>query len=335
MNAKERVFARIEGKPVDRVPNTNIIMMLAAKEIGVKYSEYVNDHRLLVKGNIACAEKYSLDIVTTMSDPMREAHDVGTDVVFPEDDVPYPEKVLLQDAADLLKLKVVKPEDGERMTESVNAIKLYKEQLGDEFPVTGWVEGCFAEAADLRGVNEFMMDLMDEDGFVTDLLDFCLEQATIYAQAQVDAGADIIGVGDAIASVTGPVIYSSTAVKYETELFKRIKAMGARIKLHICGNITPFIDVIPVDLIDILDVDWMNPIEKARAACEGSCAFAGNYDPVADLLQSYPEQIEKKVAGLIETCGSRYITSAGCEVPRDTPEENLLAVARAVERLSF
>ena len=67
----------MDGKPVDRTPNTNIIMTLAAKETGVKYSDYVTDHRLLVDGNIAIAEKYGLDLVTVMSDPMHEAHDVG------------------------------------------------------------------------------------------------------------------------------------------------------------------------------------------------------------------------------------------------------------------
>ena len=334
MDSRERLFACIDGKPVDRTPNTNIIMTLAAKEMGVKYSDYVTDHRLLVDGNIAIAEKYGLDLVTVMSDPMHEAHDVGVDVVFPEDDVPYPRCNLINCAEDVLKLKTVKPEDGERMSESVKAVELYRKKLGDSYPVCGWVEGCFAEAADLMGVNEFLMELMDEEGYADDLLEFCLEQAVLYAKAQVDAGADIIGVGDAIASVAGPYLYEDKAVVFETRLFRAIKDMGARIKLHICGNITPFIDKIPTDLIDILDVDWMNPIEKAAEACRGKCAFSGNYDPVGVLLQSDPAAISDTVEKLIRAnSAERYITSAGCEVPKDTPEENLMAVSETVKRM--
>ena len=333
MDSRERLFACMDGRPHDRTPNTNIIMTLAAKETGVRYSDYVSDHRLLVDGNIFCAEKYGLDIVTTMSDPMREAHDVGTSVIFPEDDVPYPERNLINCAEDVFSLKTVKPEDGRRMTETVRAIELYKEKLGDSYPVCGWVEGCFAEAADLMGVNEFLMEIMDDEGFADDLLEFCLEQAVLYAKAQVDAGADIIGVGDAIASVAGPDLYERKAAVYETRLFRAIKEMGARIKLHICGNITPFMDKIPTGLIDILDVDWMNPIEKAAEACRGKCAFSGNYDPVGVLLQSDPESIGETAERLIRgNRDERYITSAGCEVPKETPEENLMAVAGAVKR---
>jgi len=52
MNSKERVYARINNRPVDRIPNLNILMFFAAKEIGVPYSEYCQDYRKLVQGNI-------------------------------------------------------------------------------------------------------------------------------------------------------------------------------------------------------------------------------------------------------------------------------------------
>lgn len=38
MPHKDRLFARLEGKPVDRVPNLNIVMLFAAKYAGVPYS---------------------------------------------------------------------------------------------------------------------------------------------------------------------------------------------------------------------------------------------------------------------------------------------------------
>ena len=35
MNSFERVMNRLQGKPVDRIPNLSIVMMFAAKELGV------------------------------------------------------------------------------------------------------------------------------------------------------------------------------------------------------------------------------------------------------------------------------------------------------------
>ena len=156
MNAKQRLFSVLNGEKADQIPNLNIIMQFAAKEIGVPYSVYCKQHEKLVEGNIRCAEKFGLDCVTTMSDPMKEASAFGSEVIFPEDGVPYSRKKLLADETVLASLKVTAPCDSERMSQSVFAIERYKRLLGDEFPIIGWVEGCLAEAADLRGVNELM-----------------------------------------------------------------------------------------------------------------------------------------------------------------------------------
>lgn len=334
MNSKERVFARMEGKPVDRIPNLNIIMQLGAREIGVPYSEYCQNYELLVKGNIACAQKYGLDIVTVMSDPMREAHDFGTDVVFPEDDVPYPKVHFLKEKENIKNLKPITADKGMRMSQSVQAIELYKKELGNEYPVAGWVEGCFAEAADLRGVNDFLIDLFEAPEFVRELLEICLAQAKLYAQAQIEAGADIIGVGDAISSVAGPNAYRELAGEYQRKILSAIHEMGAKTKLHICGNIEPFLDQLPADEIDILDVDWMVPLDKATQLLGDRVSLSGNYDPVSILLQGTPEIVKQAVKDGIAIGSSRYISSGGCEVPKFTPEENLMAVRECLKELA-
>lgn len=333
MNSLERVLARIEGRETDRIPNLNILMQFAAREIGAEYSKYCRDYKLLAQANILCARKYGIDVVTTMSDPMREAHDFGAEVVFPEDDVPYAKVDFLKDVSDLKKLKPVKPEDGRRMSQSVLAIEYYKKEAGDELAVIGWVEGMFAEAADLRGVNNFLMDLYDEEDFVEDLCETLFQNAVGFARAQVEAGADIIGVGDAISSVAGPNAYRRFAGKYQRKLLAAIKDMGAKTKLHICGNTLPFLDQLPKDVIDILDVDWMVPLEAAVEQLGGSCCLSGNYDPVAIILQGNPETIEQEVRGCAQIGGNKHMSSAGCEIPKHTDPENLMTVKRVLERI--
>ena len=180
-----------------------------------------------------------------------------------------------------------------------------------------------------------MIDLFEEPEFIRELLDFCLEQAILFAQAQINAGADVIGVGDAIASVAGPNAYRELAGAYEQKLLSAIQKMGAKTKLHICGNTEPFLDQLPIGEIDILDVDWMVPLEKAVGLYGDKAAVSGNYDPVSVLLQGTPESVKQAVSACAET-GSigRYITSAGCEVPKFTPPENLLAVRDCVLELT-
>jgi MtaA/CmuA family methyltransferase len=246
--------------------------------------------------------------------------------------VPYAKEPLLQNVSDLGRLKPVRPEDGRRMSQTIWAIEYYNKEAGNEFAVIGWVEGMFAEAADLRGVNNFLLDVCDEEEFVEDLCEILLENAIGYARAQVEAGADIIGVGDAISSVAGPNMYRRFAGKYQRRLLEAIRGMGAKTKLHICGDTLPFLDQIPKDVVDILDVDWMVPLDKAVQILD-CCCLSGNYDPVAIVLQGTEEEIEKAVRGCAQIAGGRHMSAAGCEIPKDTAPENLFAIKRALESM--
>ena len=326
MKPFERLFNRLDNKKIDKTPNLNIVMLFAAKEIGVPYSKYCLDYKLLVEGNIVCAEKYGLDCVTTMSDSMREVSGLGGKVLYPDDDVPYNEEFLIKGRNDLNKLHPIQPCDSERMTDSIKAIEAYKQRLCDDYPIIGWVEGCMAEAADLYGVNNLLVDLIDEPDFILDLMEVCLEQEILFAKEQIKAGADIIGVGDAIASVAGPNLYRQLALPFEIKLLKAIKDMGAKTKLHICGNITPFLELIPSDYCDIIDIDWMVPLERAVELHGNKSCICGNYDPVAILLMSDENKVREAAAHCAEIGGDRYISSAGCEVPKYTPQRNLQVI---------
>jgi uroporphyrinogen decarboxylase len=326
MNSKERVYARIDNQPVDRIPNLNILMFFAAKEIGVPYSEYCQDYRKLVHGNIVCMKKYGIDAVSAISDPLRESADMGLDIEFPSDDVPREKEFLIREKSDLLKLKPVQPCNGRRMTDRLQAVDLFQKEVGNEFPIIGWVEGCFAMAADLRGVNSFLMDLYEDPDFVVDLLDICLEQAILFARAQIEAGADIIGVGDAIASVAGPMAYGDLALQYEVRLLEAIRKAGGKTKLHICGNTAPFLELLPAPYCDILDLDWMVPLDKAAELFGNITCINGNYDPVSVLLQGSVQDVNRAVKACVLMGGKKNTNAAGCEVPKHTPPENLMAV---------
>jgi len=73
MNSRERVFAHLNGQPVDHLPLLPITMQFACRQIGAKYRDYCTDYRVLVKGRIHTAQAFGLDYVNTMSDPAREA----------------------------------------------------------------------------------------------------------------------------------------------------------------------------------------------------------------------------------------------------------------------
>ena len=333
MTSLERLNNRLAGKPVDKIPNLNIVMAVVAREAGVSYKEYVNDYRKLVEGNIICAEKYGLDSVSVISDPMREAAAFGAAVVFPENAVPYAEKPLIGDDFDLSVLNRFDPEDSERTLDRLKAIDLLRQKTGNNYPVIGWVEGCIAEAADLRGINEFMMDLAAEEDYLEDFFPIIHEQQKRFALAQLKAGADFVGVGNAAASLIGPDLYRKYGLIWDKAIVDYIHNNGGRVKLHICGNITPLLEILTEAEPDILDIDWMVDFNRAiNIFKKTKTAISGNMDPVEIIMRGTVSQVEDAVRRCIQAGTDTTCIAGGCEIPAAAPEENLIAMDRVLYR---
>ncbi len=331
MNCRERVLNRLAGKPVDKIPNLNIIMTFAAKYVGVPYKKYITDYRSLVEGNIACCEAFGIDMVSTISDPYRELYGFGGNIIFPEDDVPMCTDFLVKDYSDLKKLSVKDPLKSERMLDRIRAVELFKSRLSKSYPIQGFIEGAFAEAVDLRGMNGLMRDLIEQPAPVHEMLEICTEQVIRFAEEQIKAGADFIGVGDAAASLIGPRHYQAFALPYEKRICDAIHKGGVRVKLHVCGNITSILNFMPLSGADIIDVDWMVDFGKAVNAFAGKCSANGNFDPVSVMLRGTPAEVEQAVTKCVEASNNTTCISAGCEIPKDTSFENMLTLDRTLK----
>ena len=135
-------------------------------------------------------------------------------------------------------------------------------------------------AADLRGVNTLMFDFHDDPEFVNELFEYVVAMETAFAREQVEAGADVIGVGDAAASLIGPKLYDRFVLPFEKKLVAAIKAMGARVRLHICGNTRKILRGMGSLECDIVDLDFLTPMAEGRAAMGPGQVLLGNLDPV-------------------------------------------------------
>ena len=332
MNSIERVEKRISREPVDKVPNLNIIMQFAARYSDIPYGKYCSDYRYLVEGNLTCCRDFGIDMVSAISDPFRETSGLGANVVILEDDTPRCVDYLIQEYDDIKKLKPIDPSRSERMNDRVNAVSLYHQVCSNEYPVLGWVEGAFAEANDLRGMYQMMIDLIKERAFVSELVDICLEQAIMFAKEQIKAGAQYIGIGDAAASLVSPKIYRELILPAEKKLIDEIHNHGARAKLHICGNTSALLDLMAESGADIIDIDHLADLKTAIDKIGDKAIVCGNFDPVSVLLDGDVDMIKNQVRNCLAIGNDRIIISAGCEVPKFTPPENLRAVAEVLEQ---
>jgi MtaA/CmuA family methyltransferase len=336
MNSRERVQGLLKGRPIDHLPAMPITMMFAADHQGVKYGDYATDYRLQVEAQLRVAEDFSFDYVSVISDPGVEAADCGAVVRFYPDQPPAMDEAnaLLADKAKLARLAVPDPLGGGRMHNRVRGVELFHQRAGGDKIIEGWIEGPAAEGADLRGINALMLDFYDDPQFVRDLFDFVVEMEVSFARAQVAAGADLIGIGDAAASLVGPRFYRDYVWPREKKLVEAIQKAGAAVRLHICGDTRAILEGMGRLGCEIVDLDYLAPVAEGRAKMGPQQVLLGNIDPVRVLRNGTSESVYAAIAECHAQAGPRYIVGAGCEVPRDTPHANLRALVRYAQEHS-
>lgn len=334
LTAYERMTRRLNGEAVDRPPNFDIFMTFAVRRTGKTQRAYYLDHRVLVEANMLMLEQFGSDIAQAISDPFRECYDFGAEIEFPEDDLPLSRTLLLQERGDLTRLRAPDPYTGRRMSDRLEAIRSFREKVGGRVPIMGWVEGALAEAADLRGVSTLMLDLGEHPEWVEELLEICVEVGIAFARAQVEAGADIVGLGDAVGSLVSPSMYRRFALPYEQRIFAAVHEMGALCRLHICGNTTKIVDAMVESGADIIDLDFMVDMEAAAARHGNKVSFCGNINPMSIFLKGTPAQVYDATRHCMAIGGPRSFSAGGCEIPMPTPDANVHAQNRALASLS-
>jgi MtaA/CmuA family methyltransferase len=170
-----------------------------------------------------------------------------------------------------------------------------------------------------------MMDLVQRPEWLQELLEICAEVSVAFARAQVEAGADIIGLGDAVCSQISPKMYRQFALPYEQRVFAAVREMGAVGRLHICGNTTRLLPDMARSGAQIIDLDWMVDFGQAAQVLGNEVAPCGNFDPVKVMLQGTPATVRKAVRACVLMGGPRGFSGAGCEIPDATPQANLWA----------
>ena len=332
MNSFERLFSRLEQKPVDRPPNLNILISFAAKYANVPFSKFCLDSKSMVEANIICHEDFGIDAVTTMSDPYAEAEDYGAEIEYPYDSNPISHIPFLVEYSDIQKLKVREISKSKRMLNRVETIEMYKERVKGQCPIIGLVAGPLVQAVCLRGMKQAFMDLIEEPSFIAEVIEICTVQAIDFAKAQMLAGADIIALGEAPASLVGGNIYRRMVLPCEKRIVDEVHKYGGKVKLHTCGNSMSILSDVLTTGADIIDIDWMVDYAKAIQISNGRASINGNIDPVRVMLNGTEVDVENAVYECLDCSDNKNMVSAGCEIPAATNPRNIMAFSEAINK---
>lgn len=334
MNSLQRTMDFIEGRSVDRPPFHPILMRFAAKYCGVNYRDFCLNYRDKSSVNLRCANDFSYDWVNVMSDPYAEASSFGTSISYPQNTLPRVDALLIQHISDIDKLKPLKVDNHSRLISRIDEIKSYKKQVGDSQFICGWIEGPLAEYCDLRDVSNACLDFYENPEALKIALNLITESAMSFLESQIKAGAHCIGIGDAVCSLISPDLYLDYIFPLEKELIDRTHSLGAKVKLHICGNTTSILPDMIRTGADIIDIDHLVvSMEDFIPLLSVRQVVSGNSDPVSIVQNGSVEQLISSVETCFHRTGGRGVVSAGCEITPETSVERMMAYSAIARSL--
>ena len=335
MNGVERVRRTIAGEIPDRVPVVALIIHHAIRLSGVRYDQYACNPQLLVDTQLRAWQEYGYDGFHVTCDNWVLPSALGCPIQFFPDQPPTAADRILSRSKDLKLL--ARPRTGKegRMGFKVEATRLAVEAVGDRcYLKTCFDSGPFSLATAVRGIENLMLDCMDDPQFVFDLLEICTDAVIKFARACGQAGCHALTFGDSTAGLLSRDLYRRFAFPYAKRVIEAVADLEIPVFMHICGDTGHIIDMMAATGATGLEVDYQHDIAYYKRETGGAVCLQGNIAPAAIMYRGTPKDVENASRTALEQgmVGGRYILSAGCEIPRDTPGANLHALVNAAKQ---
>ncbi len=166
MNKKQLYQSLLSGEiSRERVFFRPILMHFAARFYNTTYGRFASDYKTLVESNIRAMDHFDTDMVSLISDPYRETSAFGAPVKYIDEGVPRCLELIVKTADDVKNLRIPDVTKCERTLDRIKGAAYFQKLLKGTVPVSGWIEGPLAEACDLAGVSEMLLNLMTDPDF--------------------------------------------------------------------------------------------------------------------------------------------------------------------------
>lgn len=218
--------------------------------------------------------------------------------------------------------------DRQPLKTCIETIGIAKQRYGDRMAVLGKIMGPFSMLQAMHGVENVLMGLLDSPERIAAFLDVCVEVLVRHANAQFEAGADAISIGEggAGARMISPEAYETCLLPVHKRLIARIHGPSI---LHVCGDVRSRLHLLAQTGMTCFNFDWAVPPAEIAAAAAGRYTLMGNIN-TTDLLCAAPTEIARQVDDNL--AAGVHIISAGCATSPNCPNANLRAMADAIGR---
>ena len=335
MTSMERVFAVINGDDFDVYPAinpTSVATVEAMKLSGAYFPQAHTDPDKMAA--LACVGRdvFGFDSVSPYFSILLEASALGAEVDWGN----------IYEMPSVIKKPIKNPEEYEipknflDRAEFSGLIKVcseLKKTYKNEVPVIGKVIGPWSLAYHLYGVENLVLDMILEPEKTADFINRLSEIPFAFANAQFEAGADMIVWAD---HVTSDLVSAEIYKKFIMPIHKRAASSLQKygpIILHTCGNVSDRLMYIAETGFKIFHMDSKNNIGDSVKLVGNNMLITGCINNPVLLAQGDPPDVKRAVEENIHQ-GIKLI-SPECAIPFSVPSENLMALTASAHNTCF
>ena len=168
----KRFETAMTGIP-DRVPVVTQMHEFAMKELGISAEKFYTTPEILAAGTLEIQEKYGIDVPVLDYDVYNiEVEALGQEIKYSEHYMPDVDrtKPLIRDRDDLKKIKTPDFDSDGRLPHVVEMNRIFRKLIGGA-EITIRFCAPFSFAANIRGIENLLMDIYTDPDFVRSLFD--------------------------------------------------------------------------------------------------------------------------------------------------------------------
>jgi uroporphyrinogen decarboxylase len=192
--------------------------------------------------------------------------------------------------------------------------------------------GPFTLASHLRSTNIFM-DMYDHPDYVSNLLEYCTDVFLTMADYYVETGMDIVAPVDPLISQISPDAFRQFMFKPYKRLFDGLRARGVKSSFFVCGDATKNLELMCEVGPDCIGIDENINLAAAKKVTDRyDVVLSGNIQLTVVMLLGNQRDAMKSALEKTDSMGTKnFILAPGCDMPFNTPVENVIGVAQAVQ----
>jgi uroporphyrinogen decarboxylase len=339
MTSVERVLKTLAHEAPDRVPVSLPNFMVTARMMAPRsFAEFFHDGAAMAEGQLAAWRRFGHDVLILENGTAALAEACGVRVIYQSDTAPVAKEPAIRSLDEVENLQIPDPHTNPILKELLKATRIVvKETAGKAFVMGRADQGPFSLAAEIRGMEAFMIDLAsgEEPEKIHLLLEYCRKVVTRFALAQVAEGAHCTSIGDSPSGpdVLSPRFYRKFAWPYVKQMAQELNASGVLLSYHICGNATPIIADMVATGAPMIEIDQKADQAKCKEAAGVRATLVGPVDPNMVMALGTPDEVTRACRRAIETLGpgGGLILGPGCALPATTPDENIDAMVAAAK----